>query len=102
MKGSRCKVTMVINGSCCKVTVVMMDGCWSLNPFKGACHMTNNPLLLNQRTHNESDIDEQLKAIAKHSLGTGSKYMFELKPEFEDEYSPFFYHYSKSDHSKVR
>ena len=27
--------------------------------------------------------------------------MYELKPEFEEECSPFFYHYTKPDHSKV-
>ena len=77
----------------------MVHGCGHLKWSSGTWVWSSGP---NQRGHNEIDIDEQLKTIAKHSLGTGSKYMFELKPEFEEEYSPFFYHYSKSDHSKVR
>ena len=33
--------------------------------------------------------------------GVGGKSVFELKPECEKECSPFFYHYTRMDHSKV-
>ena len=33
--------------------------------------------------------------------GVGGKSVFELKTELEKECSPFFYHYTKIDHTKV-
>ena len=27
--------------------------------------------------------------------------LFELKPELESEYNPFYFHYNRMDHSKV-
>ena len=30
-----------------------------------------------------------------------SKAVFVLRAEFEDEYNPFFYHYTRTDHSMV-
>lgn len=34
--------------------------------------------------------------------GSSGKYVYELKSEYEERCCPFFYHYTKPDHSKVR
>ena len=34
--------------------------------------------------------------------GSSAKAVFELKPEYESECTPFYYHYTKPDHSKVK
>ena len=36
----------------------------------------------------------------RRGAGVG-KSVFELKKEFEKEFNPFFYHYTRVDHSKV-
>lgn len=33
--------------------------------------------------------------------GLTGRGVYELKPEYYEQYNPFFYHYSASDHSKV-
>ena len=41
-----------------------------------------------------------LCSLSRRAAG-GGKSVFELKKEYEKEYSPFFYHYNRMDHSKV-
>jgi hypothetical protein len=48
----------------------------------------------------ENEIDQLLKKVATLRKGGGmSKAVFVLRSEFEDEYNPFFYHYTRTDHS---
>ncbi|CAI8057989.1 E3 ubiquitin-protein ligase UBR2, partial [Geodia barretti] len=48
----------------------------------------------------ENEIDQLLKKVATLRKGGGmSKAVFVLRAEFEDEYNPFFYHYTRTDHS---
>lgn len=49
--------------------------------FKVYCHHTKNSL----RRHH----------------GSSGKYVYELKSEYEELCCPFFYHYTRPDHSKV-
>ncbi|RDD37274.1 E3 ubiquitin-protein ligase UBR2 [Trichoplax sp. H2] len=50
----------------------------------------------------EVDIDEVLSTIANYRKpGLTGRGVYELKPEYYEEYNPFFYHYSVSDHSKA-
>ena len=43
-----------------------------------------------------------LLCLASRRSGPGGgKSVFELKKDYEEEYNPFFYHYSRVDHSKV-
>ena len=41
-------------------------------------------------------------SLVLRRTGVGGKSVFELKPDLERECSPFFYHYTKIDHTKVR
>ena len=43
---------------------------------------------------------EEVATFKKPAGGGNGKY--ELKDQYYQEYSPFFYHYSKSDQSKVK
>ena len=78
-----------------------------------------------QLKENENEIDKLLKEVAvlryfhnnimymyrleiaysislhHRRTGVGGKSVFELKSEHEKECSPFFYHYTRMDHSKV-
>ena len=42
-----------------------------------------------------------LNNIIPRRAAGGGKSVFELKSEYEKEYNPFFYHYTRMDHSKV-
>ena len=53
--------------------------------------------------NHETGVEEVVEEVAtfkRPSAGGNGKY--ELKDKYYAEYCPFFYHYSKSDQSKVR
>ena len=56
-----------------------------------------------EQPNHETGLEEVVEEVAtfkKPSGGGNGKY--ELKEQYYAEYCPFFYHYSKSDQSKVR
>ena len=56
-----------------------------------------------EQPNHETGLEEVVEEVAtfkKPSGGGNGKY--ELKEQYYVEYCPFFYHYSKSDQSKVR
>ncbi|XP_064402875.1 E3 ubiquitin-protein ligase UBR2-like isoform X2 [Halichondria panicea] len=65
-----------------------------------------NPLIHSQiiklfrLNENENQIDQTLKEVAVQKR-VGNKTLFELNPELESEYDPFYFHYNRMDHSKA-